>query len=787
MRNKIVALLTALSVFTARADTWLVKPKPGNEHSIVGKWRYLEHVKVGIFQGEAGAVTAQASSVESDQIITVEPQTVTPADPLWANQWDMQKISMSDAWGISQGSADVVVGVCDTGIDYTHPDLLRNLYTAPDGSHGWQCYQGVLQEGGSDVYGHGTHCAGTIGAAANNGVGMAGMNWNVKLISFRFLNSNGSGFLSDAVILFDKMIELKQQGLNLVVVNDSWGGTGFSQALKDGFTALENAGILSAVAAGNSALNDDTYFFEPASLDSPSIVSVIATDASDARASFSNWGLVNTDIAAPGVSTLSTLPTNPALALHSSTGYGLLSGTSMATPHVTGLIALLKAVNPSLSAQQLKDILLDAQSYDSVSDFYGSLTSSGGRINAYKALTSRFLFSPKTNHAPVITDLQASDTLAGNTASLTFSASDQDNDALQFYRYGVDNLFPPDKSNTLFFQTPIFSEGVSIPVHCQVSDRNGGATEKVGYVNVFTNPALPLAQYGVRLTATPAGTYPGGYYYALAVDFTSNSDSSVGATWVAYYETASGGGGAVKGNELIVGGTYHPLAMFPSNEVSKVYAVARNAQLTQVRTPDQVFTFGLPNPPAGTWPKTVVNFDKVSGAAPLTVTADFSASANAAQYYVVEGAFGTVFSTDPHVSFTLDTPGLYVYEFTTDATGSTAYDIQPQLISVLASRPGSTNPPPVQLNQVFDLRAAAGIQLTWTDNSTGEDRYEVEVAKQQKNKQTAFTRVATLSADSTNFRYQAAPTKPATVYSFRVRAALGSQFAPYSNIVQFKL
>jgi subtilisin family serine protease len=175
----------------------------------------------------------------------------TPADPLWNQQWDMVKISCSAAWDTQTDSGDVVVGVIDTGIAFTHPDLQGNLWTNPsDGSHGFTCMNGTCMAGGSDDFGHGTHVAGTIGAAANNGIGMAGINWKVQLLSLKFLDSNGSGYISDAVLCFQKVTALRQQGFNIRLTSNSWGGGGFSQALKDAMAQAEAAGVVHVCAAG---------------------------------------------------------------------------------------------------------------------------------------------------------------------------------------------------------------------------------------------------------------------------------------------------------------------------------------------------------------------------------------------------------------------------------------------------------------------------------------------------------------------------------------------------------
>ena len=175
---------------------------------------------------------------------------------------------------------------------------------------------------------------------ADNGIGIAGINWRVQLMSLKFLDANGSGYISDAVLAFDQVTALKQQGVNVRLTNNSWGGGGFSQSLKDAMARGEAAGILHVCAAGNSNQNADASPMYPAAYDNRGIISVLASDQSDAGASFTNYGLASVDIAAPGVSTLSTVPMGTCT-LCDPSGYKLLSGTSMAAPHVSGVLAAL--------------------------------------------------------------------------------------------------------------------------------------------------------------------------------------------------------------------------------------------------------------------------------------------------------------------------------------------------------------------------------------------------------------------------------------------------------------
>ena len=323
------------------------------------------------------------------EVVYAEPDLVvrtvaTPNDYSAGTQWDLAKISAPAAWDVTTGSAAVVVAVVDTGIAFSHPDLAANLWSDPSNpaTHGFTCMNGACVAGGLDDHGHGTHVAGTIGAATNNGTGIAGINWNVRLLAVKFLNSGGSGQISDAVLGFQKLLALKQAGVNVRVTNNSWGGGGYSQALRDAMAALAApaggiGGTLNVCAAGNSGVNADFSPMYPAAYEDRSIVSVLASDANDLGASFTNYGMASVDIAAPGVGTWSTEATGTC-SLCDPTGYRSLSGTSMASPHVAGVAAAILSLHPELSAEQARDVLLRPASYDKMSDAKAAWTSSGG-------------------------------------------------------------------------------------------------------------------------------------------------------------------------------------------------------------------------------------------------------------------------------------------------------------------------------------------------------------------------------------------------------------------------
>ncbi|MFM8926130.1 MAG: S8 family peptidase, partial [Microcystis panniformis] len=307
--------------------------------------------------------------IEPDYIVTkgtISPLATFPNDPSFNQLWGLHNtgqnggtpdadIDAPEAWDIQTGNPNLVIGVIDTGVDYNHPDLASNIWTNPgeiagdgidndgngyiDDIHGWDF--AYNDNDPSDVHGHGTHISGTIAGKGNNGVGVTGVAWNAKIMPLKFLNDQGSGSTSNAILAINYATA---KGVKLT--NNSWGGGVYSQALYDAINAAGQAGALFIAAAGNDAKNTDTSPSYPASYDLPNIISVASTTRTDALSSFSNYGLTSVDLGAPGSDIYSLAPGG---------GYATLSGTSMASPHVTGAAALLWSQNPTWTAQQVKN------------------------------------------------------------------------------------------------------------------------------------------------------------------------------------------------------------------------------------------------------------------------------------------------------------------------------------------------------------------------------------------------------------------------------------------------
>ncbi len=336
---------------------------------------------------------------------------VVPNDPLFIQQWGLNNngqmgglrdadIDAPEAWDIETGSADIVVAVLDSGIDYTHPDLVDNMWinegevNEPGVVDEDIDYNDVDDDGNGyidDIYGydfvdndfdpmdeqfHGTHVAGIIGAVGNNGLGIAGVCWDVSLMALRMLDENGNGVTSDAIGAINYAISW-----NVDVINASWGGYFYNMALYDTIAAADEAGILFVAAAGNDGFGMAAY---PAGFDLDNIISVMATNQFDNMWGFSNYSLRDVDLGAPGVGIFSTTPVEETDWMDGndiSTDYDFASGTSSAAPHVTGACALMKVVNPDLTYTQIKQIILR-----SVDPTLPGLCVSGGRLNLYNAL-----------------------------------------------------------------------------------------------------------------------------------------------------------------------------------------------------------------------------------------------------------------------------------------------------------------------------------------------------------------------------------------------------------------
>ncbi len=356
---------------------------------------------------------AMQALADNPEIEYIEPNYIinlssvkgsTPTDAMFGKQWGMvntgknggifspgvagEDINVAKAWEItkgSTGSATVKIAVIDTGVDYNHPDLksqmdvntaeLNGKAGVDDDGNGFvddvYGYDFSNKDGDpADGHGHGTHCAGVIGAS-HNSVGVAGVMANVKIVAIKFLSDKGSGETIDAISAIDYAIKRKVQ-----VMSNSWGGGEKEQSLLDAITAAEEAGITFVAAAGNDSSNNDSTASYPANYEVENVISVGSFTSQGAKSSFSNYGVKTVHVTAPGSTILSTYKG----------GYSNLSGTSMAAPHVSGIVGLLLSKEPGLSPAQIRERLVRTSTQTAK---LKTASMSGGRVDAYRALTNQ--------------------------------------------------------------------------------------------------------------------------------------------------------------------------------------------------------------------------------------------------------------------------------------------------------------------------------------------------------------------------------------------------------------
>ena len=416
----------------------------------------VHHIKIESGAGADGILDAYRNT---SAVVYAEPNYIVqaiafpedpPDDARFGEQWALNNTGQTsgtidadvdgpEAWERSLGS-EIIVGVIDTGVDLDHEDLAANIWTNAaelggtpgvdddnngyiDDINGWDFANNDNDP--NDDESHGTHVAGTIAAVGNNSIGVIGVSPNAKIMALKFLDSSGSGLTSDAILAIEYATA---NGAH--ITNNSWGGGGFSQALLDAIENANAAGALFIAAAGNDGTDNDITPHYPSSYNAPNIISVASTDHNDALSSFSNFGATSVDLAAPGSSILSTLPNDT---------YGLLNGTSMATPHVTGVAALLYSLSLASQTSQTNagiHLTVKSQLLTSV-DILSPLSNlmvTGGRLNAFTTLTTQWLSlgvlsgtipSGSSVTIPVTFDA-AGVTLPTEGASLVFSSNDPD-------------------------------------------------------------------------------------------------------------------------------------------------------------------------------------------------------------------------------------------------------------------------------------------------------------------------------------------------------------------------
>lgn len=419
---------------------------------------------------------------------------VIPNDSLFGDQWALNNtgqnggtadadIDAPEAWDITTGDTNIVVGVLDSGIDYNHPDLQDNIWTnwdeIPDNGidddnngyiddiHGWDFHNNDNDP--MDDFGHGTHVAGTIGAVGNNGIGVTGVVWNVRMMALKFLGASGFGFTSDAISAIEYA-----NNMGVKITNNSWSGGGYSQTLFDIIATADTLGALFIAAAGNSSSDNDVTPNYPASYNLDNIISVASTNRNDSLSTFSCYGLNTVDVTAPGTNILSTKPNNL---------YTNKDGTSMATPHVSGAVVLAWNQFPGFTHTQVKSQILGSS--ENINELNGKVLT-GGRLNLANAVGDTAFFVITTDDILMI-GAQYLDSITYKQIIITNMFDDAiEIDSLWVgadFQLSLDNI---SFSDTLF--SIIISEGQSLTVY--ISFKPSNSTRYEEYLKIFIHNAL---------------------------------------------------------------------------------------------------------------------------------------------------------------------------------------------------------------------------------------------------------------------------------------------------------
>ena len=420
----------------------------------------VEHVRIpGVPAEQALAGLRASPDVEYAHPNYYIRADLVPNDPAFSQLWGLKNtgqggayagddIKATQAWDLFTGDPNLRIGVIDTGIDYTHPDLADNIWTNPgeipgngrdddgngytDDVHGYDFVN--LDGDPMDDSFHGTHVAGTIGAVGNNAVGITGVNWRCKMVAIKFMNASGVGTEADAIAAIQYSIVVGCR-----VTNNSWGNLGGGQALLDAINAAGTAGQIMVFAAGNNGWNIDLVPYYPPSYVAPNMITVAATDGRDLRPTYSNYGAATVNLGAPGSLIYSCKPGGL---------YQSLNGTSMAAPHVTGTVALALGRFVNATSAQVRQLVL--ASTDPIVSMNG-VTTTGGRLDAYKVLVNGDAVPPSR-----ITNLAIADT--GSTElGLAWTAPGDDSTAGTALRYDLRTWPSPiDSAN--------FALATSVPI-----------------------------------------------------------------------------------------------------------------------------------------------------------------------------------------------------------------------------------------------------------------------------------------------------------------------------------
>ncbi len=522
----------------------------------LGNNTYSVQLQSGVSVEDALAWYKSQTGVDFAEADSVIQYAKTANDTYASQQWALNTIGASTAWNYTTGSKQIIVAVVDTGVDYNHSDLAANIWkntkeiagNGVDDDHDgyiddYYGYNFSSSNGNPlDDNGHGTHVAGIIGAVGNNSTGVAGVNWNVQIMALKFMDSSGSGYTSNAVSAIYYAVNHGAK-----VINDSWGGGSYDSALASAIQYAQSNGVIVVNAAGNSSTNIDNSPFYPASINYSNVITVAATDQSNNLASFSNYGANTVDIAAPGVSILSTYTSNR---------YATMSGTSMAAPCVSGAAALLWSEHPTWSYSQVINALLSSTT--SSASLNGKVAHGVLNIGAAAQVSESTNPSNPSLPAPTVTTNPSNQSItAGGTATFTVAAS---NATSVRWQVSIDggatwtNLsdtgyYGGSATNTLTVSGALTS--ISGYKYRAVFTNSSGSTAssaaQLTVTSNYTYGALVYAYnsyvYAYYAYVTGGGTYAyyayanasAAYYYAYYANYYNSIGNTAGALTCSYY------------------------------------------------------------------------------------------------------------------------------------------------------------------------------------------------------------------------------------------------------------
>jgi serine protease len=698
----------------------------------------------------------------------------TPNDPSFPNLWGMTNIKAPAAWDSFTGNANFVVADIDTGMDYNHPDLAANVWTNPgeiagnsidddgngyvDDVHGWDFANNDNDP--FDGNGHGTHTAGTIGAVGNNGVGVAGVNWNVKLMPLKFLSDSGSGSTSAAISALNYAVARGAK-----VSNNSWGGGGFSQGLYDAINNARAIGHLFIAAAGNGGSdqvgdNNDTTPFYPASYTLDNLIAVAAIDSGDNRASFSNYGATGVDLGAPGVSILSTTPNN---------SYAYYSGTSMATPHVAGVVALVYALNPGWTYAQVRDRVFST--VRPVASMSGN-TVTGGVLDASAAVGGAA--PPPAPAAP--SNLQAS---AASSSQINLTWADNSSNETGFK---VERCQGAGCTN--FAQIATTGAGVAT-----YSNTGLAATTSYSYRVRATNAGGDSDYSNEASATTQAAPAPPAAPTNLAA--TAASSSQINLTWTDASNDETGfriercqGAGCSSFTQIATVGagvqTYSNTGLAASTSYGyRVRAYNANGNSGYSNTASAATqTAPVPAAPANL---------AATAASSSQISLTWTDASNNETGFRIERCQGAGCSSFTQIA----TVGAGVQTYSnTGLAASTSYGYRVRAYNANGNSgysntaSATTQAPPALPAAPSNLAAAAAsrsqINLTWADNSSNETGFQIQRCRYSGC--TNFAAIATVAAGVISYSNTGLVAN--STYRYRVRATNAGGNSAWSNIAQ---